>query len=215
MTKPKTESDRAPHGYEEDGVTPKAPFGFNIDGTPRKSNRGARPGQRGNGNRARPAAKTRSITDRQRKEMLLGLADMLVVTPLAAASANPLLAKRFGQAQTDALAGDAVIVSHFMPSTADALIVLSQSKPGVLSWLDGVEDKAPYLMLAQVGVQVVRAITENHLRPNPDLAAAGRTLVNMKAAQMAQAINEEAAAMGIPTEAPRVPEPRMSEDQAA
>jgi hypothetical protein len=52
-----------------------------------------------------------------------------------------------------------VILSHFSPAIADGLIVLSQSaSPGVLAWLDQVEDKAPYLMLAQVGVQVTKAL---------------------------------------------------------
>jgi hypothetical protein len=196
-----TRHDPAPHGYDEDGV-PKAPYGLNLDGSPRKSNRGARPGQRGNGDSRGTSKPKSSLTDAKRKEMLVSLADMLVVTPLAGLSVSPMLAKRLGPTQADALAGDAVIVSHFMPSTADALIVLSQTKPSVLSWLDTVEEKAPYLMLAQVGVQVIKAITENHMRPNAQLAQAGRTLVQMRMQQMAEQIAEEAAAMGIPTEVP-------------
>lgn len=214
MPRAKTEADLAPHGYEEDGTTPKAPYGWNTDGTPRKSNRGARPGQRGNTARSAASPARSSKTDAKRKEMLLGLVDMLVVTPMAGLSASPVLAARIGPRHTDALAGDAVIVSHFMPSTADALIVLSQTKPSVLSWLDTVEEKAPYLMLAQVGVQVAKALMENHMSPNPELAAAGRNLVQIRMAQMADEINREAAAMGIPTEVP-VPEQRRPEDAAA
>jgi hypothetical protein len=40
------------------------------------------------------------------------------------------------------------------------------------------------------------------MNPDPRLAEAGRTLVQMRAAQMAQAIEDEAAAMGIPTSVP-------------
>lgn len=206
--------DPAPHGYEEDGVTAKAPYGWNVDGTPRKSNRGARAGQRGNGNaRAtkRPGVSATSMTDKKRKEMLVGLAEMFVVTPLAGFSASPMLSKRLGPQHTDALAGDAVIVSHFMPSIADGLIILSASKPETLRWLDSVEDKAPFLMLAQVGVQVVKALVSNHANPNPQLAAAGRTMVAMRVQEMADEINREAEAMGIPTDVPTGPVPEEEE----
>lgn len=200
---PTSDDPTAPHGYEEDGVTPKAPYGLNKDGTPRKSNRGARAGQRGNqGARNRPTARRVSMTDARRKETLLGLVDMAVVTPLAGLSQSPIVAKRLGPTQADALAGDAVIVSYFAPATADALIVFAQQKPGVLAWLDRVEENAPYLMLAQVGLQLTKALVENHMRPNPDLAASGRVMVQMKLAQMAQQIQDEAAAMGVPTEVP-------------
>lgn len=198
MPRVKSEADKAPHGLNEDG-TPMAPFGYNVDGTPRKSNRGAKAGQKGN-TTSRP---TTSRTDARRKETLVGLADMLVITPLAGLSASPQLERRFGPAQTDALAGDAVIIGHFMPSLADSLIVLSQSKPGALAWLDSVEEKAPYLMLAQVGMQLTKALVENHLSPNPNLAAAGRTMVRARMEMLAAQINAEAEAMGIPTEAPR------------
>lgn len=202
-----TEKDtKAPHGRDEHGE-PLAPYGYKVDGTPRLSNRGAAPGQRGNGNsRAKSGAKVASgnqkAVDAKRKEMLLALTDMVVVTPLAGLSASPLLEKRLGKKHTDAFAGDAVIVSHFAPSLADSLIVLSQSKPGALAWLDQVEEKAPYLMLANVGIQMAKAFIGNHMNPDPRLADAGRTLVQMRAAQMAQQIEDEAAAMGIPTEVP-------------
>jgi hypothetical protein len=195
-----TRDPKAPHGYDADGQ-PLAPYGYKVDGTPRLSKRGARPGQRGNKGpaSAKSAAKE---TAAKRRDMLIGLADMLIVTPLAGASASPFLAKRIGPKQADALAGDAVIVSHFAPSLADGLLVLGETKPGAIAWLDSVEDKAPYLMLAQVGVQMVKAFVGNHMNPDPRLAEAGRTLVQMRAAQMAQAIEDEAAAMGIPTSVP-------------
>lgn len=196
---------KAPHGRDENGE-PLAPYGLKVDGTPRLSRRGAAPGQRGNGNSrassGRKVASGNKQVDAKRKEMLLALTDMVVVTPLAGLSASPMLEKRFGKKHTDAFAGDAVIVSHFAPSLADSLIVLSQSKPGALAWLDQVEEKAPYLMLAQVGLQMAKAFVGNHMNPDPRLADAGRTLVQMRAAQMAQAIEDEAAAMGIPTGVP-------------
>jgi hypothetical protein len=197
-----SEEKDAPHGRNEDG-TPKTPFGINLDGTPRKSNRGARPGQKGNRTAKKPGIKTGSnLTDKKRREMLVGLADMFLVTPLAGLSMSPQLTGRIGAKHTDALAGDAVILSHFSPGIADGLIVLSQSKPGALAWLDGVEDKAPYLMLAQVGVQVVKALVSNHTNPNPELAQAGRVMVAMKVQAMADQINQEAAEMGISVETP-------------
>jgi hypothetical protein len=202
MTTPTTDEKLlAPHGRDENGV-PLHPYGFKMDGNPKLSNRGAKPGQRGNGGKVsskKPIAQ--STTDAKRKEMLLGLADMLIITPLAGISASPVLAKKLGERQTDALAGDAVIVSYFAPSLADSLIVLAQSKPSALSWLDTVEEKAPYLMLMQVGVQMTKAFLGNHLNPDPKLAESGRTLARLKVAQMAQDIEDEASAMGIPTDA--------------
>lgn len=206
-----SEAKDAPHGRNEDG-TAKTPFGVNVDGTPRKSNRGARAGQKGNSSRKPGTAKTSNLTDKKRREMLVGLADMFLVTPLAGLSMSPQVGKYIGPVHADALAGDAVILSHFSPGIADGLIVLSQSKPGALAWLDGVEDKAPYLMLAQVGVQVVKALVSNHTNPNPELAQAGRVMVAMRVQEMADQINREAAEMGIQVD---VPVPAQSAQDAA
>lgn len=193
-------NDEAPHGRDESGK-PLAPYGYLKDGTtPRKSNRGARPGQRGNGNGARarrPGVKASSPTDAQRKEQLCALGEMAIISPLAAASFSPAVAKKFGQKQADALAGDAVILTQYLPHIADGLIVLAQSKPGALTWLDQVEDKAPYLLLANVGIQVAKALVSNHLDPNPRLAKAGRLQAAMRAEQLAAAIEQQAAEMGI------------------
>lgn len=192
--------EAAPHGRGEDGK-PLAPYGYLKDGvTPRKSNRGARPGQRGNGNRAarrRPGVKSSSPSDAQRKEQLCALGEMGIIAPLAAASFSPFVANRFGQKQADALAGDAVILTQFLPDIADGLIVLAQSKPGALAWLDQVEDKAPYLLLANVGIQVAKALVSNHMDPNPRLAKAGRLQAAMRAEQLAAYIEAQAAEMGV------------------
>jgi hypothetical protein len=197
--------ERAPHGYEDDGNTPKAPYGYKLDGTPKKSRRGAAPGPRGGSVAPTVAKKTTGITsnnktNQRRKEMLIGLTDMLVVTPLAGLSVSPLIASRFGVAQADALAGDAVIFSHFAPGIADGLITLSESKPGALMWLDSVEEKAPYLMLAQTGIQMAKAFVGNHLNPDKKLASSGRLLAQMKVAEMVKAIEDDARAMGVTDE---------------
>lgn len=192
------EAKLAPHGRDDDGA-PKTPYGVNLDGTPRKSNRGARPGQRRGGARskARAGVKSSSPTDAQRKLMLCQLGDTVLTAPLVALSAAPPVVHKIGQVQADALAGDAVILTQFMPHVADGLIVLSQSKPGALAWLDQVEEKAPYLLLASVGVQLAKALVNNHMNPNPQLAAAGRLQAQMNQQAMIRAIEEEAAAMGI------------------
>jgi hypothetical protein len=211
------ESKKAPHGYEDDGVTPRTPYGVNLDGTPRKSNRGARPGQRGNGNRARksrPGVKATSATDAQRKQALCALGEMAVTGPLAALSMSPVVSKRFGKEQADALAGDAVILNEALPAVADGLIVLSQSKPGALAWLDQVEEKAPYLLLASVGVQVMKALVTNHMNPNPKLAEAGRLRARMQQEAMISAIEQQAAEMGININADEPTVPIPSENAA-
>lgn len=192
-----SDDPKAPFGLDGSGV-PIAPYGYKVNGEPRISNRGAKPGMRGNGSKKAISAAS-SKTDEKRKEMLVALADMFLVAPLAAASMSPFLAKRLGARQTNALGGDAVIVSTFAGPAADGAIVLSQSKPGALAWLDTVEEKAPYLMLAQVGVQLTKALISNHMNPDERLANAGRTLASMKAAQMAEEIERQAAELGVPT----------------
>lgn len=210
--------ETAPHGRDENG-DPLAPYGYLVDGvTPRKSNRGARPGQRGNGNAARRGGGKRpgpkSPSDKVRKEQLIALGEMGIISPLAAASFSPMVAKKFGQKQADALAGDAVILTQYLPHLADGLIVLSQSKPGALAWLDQVEDKAPYLLLANVGIQVAKALVSNHLDPNPRLANAGRLQAAMRAEQLAQMIEQQAAEMGVRIDDGNEPTVVLDEDAA-
>ena len=192
-----SDDPKAPFGLDGAGV-PIKPYGTKVNGDPRISNRGAKPGMRGNGGKKAISAAS-SNTDKKRKEMLVGLADMLLVTPLAGASLSPFLNKRLGERHANALAGDAVIVSSFAPHLADGLIVLGASKPGALAWLDTVEEKAPYLMLMQVGLQMTKAFVGNHMNPDERLANAGRTLASMKAAEMAEEIERQAAELGVPT----------------
>lgn len=213
------ESKVAPHGRDPETGKPLTPYGTNVDGSPRKSNRGARPGQRGNRSGSsrrspgRAGAKPGNQTDAARRTLLIQYGEMALVAPLTALSMSPPVVKKFGQGQADALAGDAVILSQFLPGLAEGLIVLGQTKPAALAWLDQVEEKAPYLLLATVGIQLAKAVVSNHMNPNPDLARAGRLQAAMNQAAWVQGIEEAAAAMGINVnEEPTVVLP---EDQAA
>jgi len=191
----------APHGHDENGV-PLAPYGLNLDGTPRKSNRGARPGQRGNGGSAAPGRRKSSaapkvsgsnLTDVERKGMLCELGDSLIVNTLATISTAPGVARYLGPKHADALAGDAFILSQYLPGIADGLILLSHTKPKTLAWLDKIEENAPYVVLSQALLGAGKAFVENHMNPNPNVAQAGRSLAAMKMAQMADAVNQQAA----------------------
>jgi len=187
----------APHGRDASG-TPLAPYGLNVDGSVRKSNRGARAGQKGNrkpGTTASsaPSVSTSNLTDAERKGMLLELADSLLVTPLAGLSQAPFLAGRIGAVQTDALAGDAFILSQYAPGLADGVILLSKTKPKTLAWMDKLESNAPYILITKALLDTGKAFLENHMNPNPRLAQAGRSLAALKMAQMAEAVNAEAA----------------------
>lgn len=180
---------KAPHGRNDDG-TPIAPYGFKTDGTPRLSNRGAKPGQKGNGGTAttpKTATKARQNTsDRQRKAMLVELSQNLVVMPLVALSAAPVIVKRVGERQADALALDAAVLDQLAEPFVDGLIQLSQARPGVLSWMDTVEEKAPFLPLMMVGLSMVKAFVSNHSAPDPQQAAQVRNAV-LGRAERAQA----------------------------
>lgn len=197
MTQPNTS---APHGRDSNGV-PLAPYGLNVDGSPRKSNRGARAGQKRNGtgpaskrNASTPTVSGSNLSDTDRKGMLCELADMMIVSPLASASQIPVLVNRFGK-HADALAGDAFILSQYFPSMADGLILLSKTKPHTLAWLDKLEENAPMVVLTNAILRGVKAIADNHFNPNPRVAQAGRALAALRLAQMAEAVNAQAAAM--------------------
>lgn len=192
---PDTSNPAAPWGYEEDGTTPKAPLGYKADGLPRISNRGRRTGSvvRSPGVKSGRKTKQKS-SDTQRKGMLMTLTDMWVVTPLAALSQSDAVKKRVGVKHTSALAGDAAIVNHYREGIVDGLIVLSQSKPAVLAWMDSMEEKAPWIMLATVGAQMTKAIVENHLNPSEALAKQGMQV----AQENAQAWVEQAEAQQQP-----------------
>lgn len=195
-----SEDPAAPFGFDDEG-TPKAPYGLKVNGQPRLSNRGAKAGgnrPRGRGKGVpRPGGKTINRTDQQRRDTLIGLADMLVITPLSGLSASPQVATRFGKKHADAFAGDAVIIQQHLEPLADGLIELSQTKPGLLSWLDNVEQNAPWIPLAMVGLQMSKAFVDNHTNPNPDLVVAGRLMARTKQAQMIAMIHEQAREMGI------------------
>lgn len=197
MTQP---DSSAPHGRDSNGV-PLAPYGLNLDGSPRKSNRGARAGVKKNGtgpaakkNTAAPTVSGSNLSDTDRKGMLCELADMMIVSPLASASQVPILASRLGK-HADALAGDAFILSQYFPGIADGLILLSKTKPHTLAWLDKLEENAPMVVLTNAILRAGKAIAENHFNPNPRVAQAGRSLAALRMAQMAEAVNAQAAAM--------------------
>lgn len=192
----------APHGRDSAG-NPLAPFGYKVDGTPRLSNRGATAGgnkptggaapkSRGKAKSSTIPGMTSNLTDEERKGMLCELADMTVVSPLASASQVPVIASRIGPAQADALAGDAFILAQYMPHIADGLILLSKTKPATLAWLDKLEGAAPAVVLTRALMGVGKAIVDNHMNPNPNVAQAGRSLAALRIAQMAEAVNAEA-----------------------
>lgn len=193
-----SDDPRAPFGLDENG-TPKAPYGLKVSGEPRLSNRGAKAGgnRRTGAARRTPGPRSVNRTDKQRRESLIGLADMLIITPLSGLSASPQVAARFGKKHADAFAGDAVIIEQHIEPLADGLIELSQTKPGLLSWLDNVEQNAPWIPLAMVGLQMTKAFMENHTNPNPDLVVAGKLMARTKQAKLIAMIHEQAREMGI------------------
>jgi hypothetical protein len=188
----------APFGRDGDGA-PHAPYGLKVNGEPRLSNRGAKPGgnKRSGAARRTPGPRTANRTDKQRRETLIDLADMLVITPLSGLSASPQVAARFGQKHADAFAGDAVIIQQELEPLADGLVELSQTHPKLLSWLDNVEQNAPWIPLAMVGLRTAKAFVENHTNPNPDLIIAGKLMGRIKQAKMIEMIHEQARQMGI------------------
>lgn len=195
-TKPDASNPAAPWGYEDDDITPKAPLGYKADGTPRISNRGRKTGPTGPRS---PSTRTSSrkgktkASDAQRKGMLMTLTDMWVTTPLAAGSQSDAIKNRLGEKHTKALAGDAAIVNHYREGIVDGLIILSQSKPGVLAWMDSMEEKAPWIMLVTVGMQMTKAIVENHLNPSEALAERGVTVAQENAQAWVEAAEREQA----------------------
>jgi hypothetical protein len=145
-------------------------------------------------NTAAPTVSGSNLSDTDRKGMLCELADMMIVSPLASASQVPILASRLGK-HADALAGDAFILSQYFPGIADGLILLSKTKPHTLAWLDKLEENAPMVVLTNAILRAGKAIAENHFNPNPRVAQAGRSLAALRMAQMAEAVNAQAAAM--------------------
>lgn len=195
-----TTADLAPHGYEADGVTPKAPYGYRKDGVPRKSNRGARPGSFGGTSTA--STGRASKTDAKRAEALVMFAEIFICTPLAAASKNRFVKKYIGEKHADALAGDALIISMHAEITARGMVEYAADHPGFLSWMDTVEERASSLTLFYALGQIGKAMAMNHINPDPQVAEAGRNMARMRTVQAAQAAQAEAARYGLVDEDP-------------
>lgn len=196
------ESVVAPHGRDDNG-TPKAPFGYKEDGNPRKSNRGRKPGEgrvaapqkkqeRNVKAGARPKGRTRAET----KGQLLELVGMLT-TPMATAGHSPAVRKKIGDRHADALAGDAVIVEALAPDLLEGVMMFADRKPGILAWMDKAEDAAPAIVTARAALTIVKALVQNHQNPDPQLAAAAGSMVKVKAARYAAAIEREAEQLGL------------------
>lgn len=192
--------DKAPHGYDEQG-NPLAPYGYKVDGTPRKSRRGAAPGQKGNTSKPTTAKKGNALpsspTDIQRKAMFCDLSANLIETPLIALSVAPPVVSKMGVSQADALAGDAYLLHQFAPHIFDGLNLYAQTRPKALSWMDKAAENAPLLHLALVGVQFTKALVSNHMAPDPRMAKAGRLMMQLHMAEMAQATEDAAREAGI------------------
>jgi hypothetical protein len=116
-----------------------------------------------------------------------------ISTPLALVSSAAPVRARIGDRHADALAGDAVIVESFAEPVVDLVMYAARSRPGILAWMDKAEDAAPLIMAAKIAGGLVKAIAQNHMNPDPQLAAAGRKLPGLRAAQYAVAIEREAA----------------------
>ena len=187
---------KAPHGYAEDGVTPKAPYGFKADGTPRLSKRGRTAKASAAGPSATKGRSASAQRARDQRDGLLQLADALI-SPAMAAVSNEGVAKRLGERRAAGLAGSLVILDGFVPAYVDQVVALSQTKPGMLAWMDRLEDSAPYMGLAIVTAQMVKAIATNMMQPDARLAEAARLKAKVRAAQMAQAVEEEARRQGV------------------
>jgi hypothetical protein len=173
LDKPDANNPVAPWGYEDDDITPRAPLGYKADGTPRISNRGRKTGPGTPRARTNNSGKKRRSSSADQASMLATIIDMMVVVPLAGASKSELVTKRIGPKHTAALAGDAAIINHYRDPLINGVMILAQAKPGVLAWMDTMEEKAPWLILAKVGADIATAIVKNHMSPDEQLAERG------------------------------------------
>jgi hypothetical protein len=114
-----------------------------------------------------------------------------------AAMSNPGVAQKVGSRRAAGLAGSLLIVEGYVPAYADWIVALSATKPGMLAWMDRMEDKAPYIQGAIITAQLVKAVASNLADPDPRLAEAARLKAKIRAAQMAEAIEAEARRMGV------------------
>lgn len=205
------EKTKAPHGRDPETGVPLAPYGYKANGDPRLSNRGrvAAPGKKTEKN-VKAGARPRGRSAAQTKGQLLELVGMLT-GPVAAAAESPVVRKKLGERHAEALAGDVIIVEALAPDFVDGFMLAAERKPGLLAWMDKAEDAAPALLMAKAGLTMVKAIVQNHMHPDPQLAAAGRKLTAVKAARYAAAIEQEAAALGVvEDEAVTIPEQRAA-----
>lgn len=202
-TAEKAADAQAPHGYADDGVTPLAPYGLKTDGTPRLSNRGRTAKKAAAGGPSATKGRSAGATKaREQRDGLLQLADA-VLSPAMAATSSPGFVKKVGEQRAAGIAGALVIVDGFMPSYADWIVQLSQTKPGMLAWMDRLEESTPYLQGGIITAQLIKAVAGQIMNPDPRLAEAARLKASIRNAQMASAIEQEAARMGISL----VPEP--------
>lgn len=206
------ESVVAPHGRDDQGV-PKAPFGYNQDGNPRKSNRGRRAGVGAPPKKAEKNVKSgsrpKSRTKAQTKTQLMELVGELTAA-VAKGVDSAVVRSRIGDRHAGAIMGHTVIVQAVAPDFLDGLIMEAEKRPGLLAWMDRAEDVAPKLVMAKALMTVVAAVAQNHMNPSPELEHAARSMVSVRAARYAAAIEEEAAALGLVDEEPTIPEQRAA-----
>lgn len=193
------EATVAPHGRDDQGV-PKAPFGYNQDGNPRKSNRGRRAGiaapQKKSEKNVKSGSRPKSRTRAQTKDQLMELVGEFTAALAKGADSRPVRS-RIGDRHAGAVMGHAVIVQAVAPELLDGVIMMAEKRPGLLAWMDRAEEYAPSLVLAKGLSTLTAAIVQNHLNPSPELEGAARSMVKVRAARYAAAIEEEAAALGL------------------
>jgi hypothetical protein len=207
------ESTVAPHGRDEQGV-PLAPYGFTQEGNPRKSNRGRRPGggvtppPKKSEKNVRSGARPKSRTKAQTKAQLLELVGEFTAAVAKGVDSGPVRS-RIGDRHAGAIMGHAVIVQAVAGDFLDGLIMEAETRPGLLAWMDKAEEAAPKLVMAKALMTMGAAMVQNHVNPSPELEHAARSMVRVRAARYAAAIEEEAAALGL-TDEPTIPEQRAA-----
>lgn len=205
------ESVVAPHGRDDDGV-PKAPFGYTQDGNPRKGNRGRRAGvsapPKKTEKNVKAGARPKSRTNAQTKAQLMELVGEFTAAVAKGVDSAPVRA-RIGDRHAGAIMGHALIVQATAPDVLDGVILMAEKRPGLLAWMDKAEEAAPALIVAKGLATMAAAMVQNHVNPSPELEHAARSMVRVRAARYAAAIEEEAAALGL-TDEPTIPEQRAA-----
>lgn len=195
------ESVVAPHGRDDNGV-PKAPFGYKEDGNPRKSNRGRRSGDtvaappKKAEKNTRASARPRARSKQQTKDQLLELVGEFTAAVAKGADSRPIRAK-IGDRHAGAIMGHAVIVQAVAPDILDGVILAAEKRPGLLAWMDKAEEAAPALLIGKALATLTAAIVHNHINPSPELEHAAKSMVKVRAARYAAAIEQEAAELGL------------------